>query len=373
MKLAMTYCFKTHLAAAAITIGLIACQTKQPVAEKTTKDAVCISDSLARIIQIDSAYTSNINDEVKLSGEVSFNDNKVVKVFPFSSGQILSVMVSLGDKVKQGQTLAIIKSADVAGSYSDLSVAKNDIAIAKKQMENAGALFNNGIASEREYIEAKENYNKAISAAEKITAQININGKGQTSANGTYILKAPISGYVVEKNAEQGGFIRADNAQHLFTVGDINDVWIWANVYETDVSKVREGYTAKVTTLAYPDHVFTGKVDKQNEILDPQTKVMKVRIALRNDSLQLKPEMFANVLIENKEQRKIITIPAKAIVSDNGRNYVIIYHSKCALELRQVEILKTVDNITYISKGLSAGENLISSNQILLYRALIEE
>ncbi|ULQ51052.1 efflux RND transporter periplasmic adaptor subunit [Flavihumibacter fluvii] len=368
---------KHHQPLAFALFGIIccfsACQQKPVTEEKAGKEKVCISDSLARIIQIDSAFTSNINDEVKLSGEVSFNDNKVVKVFPFSSGQILKVFVSLGDKVKQGQTLAVIKSAEVAGNYSDLSVANNDIAIAKKQMENASALFNNGIASEREYLEAKENYNKAISAADKIRTQININGKGQTSANGTYIIRAPISGYVVEKNAEQGSFIRNDNAQNLFTVGDINEVWIWANVYETDVAKVKEGYTAKVTTLAYPDRVFMGKVDKQNEILDPQTKVMKVRIAIKNDSLQLKPEMFANILVENKELRKIITIPSKAIVTDNGKNYVIVYHDRCSLELRQAEILKTVDGNTYISKGIAAGEKLICSNQILLYRALLEE
>lgn len=350
-----------------------ACKQAAPAADQKGPEKVCVSDSLAKIIRIDSAFTTNINDEVKLSGEVSFNDNKVVKVFPFSSGQILQVMVSLGDKVKQGQTLAIIKSADVAGNYSDLAVANNDIAIAKKQLDNTSSLFNNGIASEREVIETRETYHKALSAAEKIQAQININGKGQTNANGTYIIKAPISGYVVEKNAEQGGFIRSDNNQNLFTVGDINEVWIWANVYETDVAKVKEGFTAEVTTLAYPDRIFYGKVDKQNEILDPQTKVMKVRIALKNDSLLLKPEMFANILVQNKEQKSTIAIPTKAIVSDNGKNYVIIYHDRCSLELRQVDILKSVDGNTYISKGVAAGEKLICSNQILLYRALIED
>ncbi len=303
---------------------------------------VCITDSLSKIIRIDTSTISNIDDEVKLSGEISFNDNKVVKVFPFSSGKVLEVKVSLGDKVSKGQVLAVIQSADVAGNYSDLSSANNDISIAKRQAENEEALYKNGIASEKEYTEAKENYQKALTAGNKLQQQININGGGHTSANGTYVITAPMSGYVVEKKASQGAFIRSDNSDNLFTIGDISEVWVWANVYETDISKVKEGYKAKVVTLAYPDTTFTGVVDKVNQILDPETKVMKVRIRIPNADKQLKPEMFANIMVLNREGRKAVTVPATAIVSDYGKNYVIVYHDKCKLELKQVGILKTV-------------------------------
>lgn len=354
-------------------IGLLSCQFKKQNTDAKEAVKVCVSDSIAHIIQIDSVKPQAINDDVKLSGEVNFNDNKVVKVFPFSSGQVLEVKVSLGDKVVKGQTLAIIRSADVAGNYSDLSVASNDVTIAKKQLDNEEALFKNGIASEREYVEAKENYNKAVASESKIREQININGGGRTAANGTYVVTAPITGYVVEKNAEPGGFIRGDNTQNLFTVGDISNVWIWANVYETDVARVREGFEADVTTLAYPGKVFKGKVDKANQILDPDTKVMRVRIAIHNDSLQLKPEMFANVEVRSKETTTMNAIPAAAIITDNGKNFVVVYHDTCNLELREVQVHKAMPDIAYISKGLDAGERIISKNQILLYRALIED
>jgi membrane fusion protein, heavy metal efflux system len=334
---------------------------------------VCITDSLSKIIRIDTATISNIDDEVKLSGEISFNDNKVVKVFPFSSGKVIEVKVSLGDKVSKGQVLAVIQSADVAGNYSDLSSANNDISIAKRQAENEEALYKNGIASEKEYTEAKENYQKALSAGNKLQQQININGGGHTSANGTYIITAPMSGYVVEKKASQGAFIRSDNGDNLFTIGDISEVWVWANVYETDISKVKEGYKAKVVTLAYPETAFTGVVDKVNQILDPETKVMKVRIRIPNGDKQLKPEMFANIMVLNREGRRAVTVPATAIVSDYGKNYVIVYHDKCKLELKQVSILKTVEGKTYITSGLNGGEQMISQNQVLLFNALKED
>src|SRR5262249_3660567 len=154
-----------------LAVSIESCNSQSQPAT-TEKSPVCISDSLSKLIHIDSAYTGNINDELKLSGEISFDDNKVVRVFPFSSGQVIQVNVSLGDKVKKGQTLAVIKSADVAGNYADLSTAGTDVTIAKKQLDNAESLYKSGIASEKEYIEAKENYNKAVVAANKVKEQI---------------------------------------------------------------------------------------------------------------------------------------------------------------------------------------------------------
>src|SRR5205823_1498913 len=163
---------------------------------------------------IDTVKRCNINNELKLSGEVSFDENKLVKVYPFSSGQIIQVKVSLGDRVRTGQILAVIKSADIAGNYSDLRAADAEIAITKRQMENAEALFKNGISSQREYEEAKQNYEKALSAANKIREQLHINGAGRTDASGNYVIVAPRSGYVLEKKISTGAFIRSDNADN---------------------------------------------------------------------------------------------------------------------------------------------------------------
>ena len=351
---------------------LVSCKEKKE-AEVDPAQKICITDSMERIIHIDYATTSNIEDALKLSGEISFSDSKVVKVFPFSSGKVLEVKVSQGDKVSKGKVLAVIKSVEVAGNYSDLSISNNDLTIAKKQLDNEESLFKNGIASEREYIEAKENYSKAVTAVQKLKEQISINGGGHTNVGGTYVITAPMAGYVVEKKISEGAFIRNDNADNMFTIVDISEVWVWANVYETDISKVKEGYTATVTTLAYPDKVFTGVIDKVSQILDPETKVMKIRVKLKNDNLQLKPEMFANITVQNKEGLQAINIPAASIISENGNNYVVVYHGKCDLKVQQLELLKISGERAYIKSGLQVGEKVISANQILLFKALTEK
>ena len=351
--------------------GLSSCQG-DVVAPKNDIKEPLLSDSTLKILRIDTAGWRSIDNEVKLTGEVSFDENKVIKVYPFSSGQVQSVNVSLGDYVKAGQTLAVIKSADIAGNYSDLSVAGNDVAIAKRAMENTEHLFKNGIASEREFIEAKENYNKAVANQQKIQEQIQINGGGRTTANGTYVVTAPRSGYVVEKLINPGNFIRNDNNSNLFTIGDIDDVWIWANVFETDIARVKEGYVAKVTTVAYPDTVFTGKVDKVNQVLDPVTKVMKVKIVLPNKGGLLKPEMFANILICNSEGKKGLAVPSSAVISENGRNYVVLFNSRDDVKVQEVSVMKSTGGYTFLTSGVRAGQKLITQNQILVYRKLTD-
>jgi membrane fusion protein, heavy metal efflux system len=361
-----------YLLVLAATGSLAGCNSNA-VETTTAKTPFCISDSMSRMIQIESASVQNVDDELKLSGEVSFNENKVVKIFPVSSGQVTSVKVSIGDYVHKGEVLATIKSADIAANYSDLKNAGSDVILAKRAMENAEHLYQNGIGSQRDYLEAKENYGKALASEHKIESQISINGNGHTSASGSYVVTAPKNGYLVEKNINPGQFIRNDNGQNMFTVGDTHDVWIWANVYESDIARVKEGYTAFVSTLAYPDSVFTGKVDKMNQILDPQTKVMKIRIVLPNNDGALKPAMFANITIRNSGAKKAVAVPTNAIINDEGKSYVIIYHDKCNLEIRQIQVTKTSGNYSFIGSGVTAGEQMVSENQLLLYHQLEEK
>jgi cobalt-zinc-cadmium efflux system membrane fusion protein len=155
-------------------------------------------------------------------------------------------------------------------------------------------------------------------------------------------------------------------------IGDISELWLWANVYETDVAKVKPGYTARVTSLAYPDSVFTGIIDKSNQSLDPVSKVMKVLIRIPNKGLMLKPEMFANVIVQNKEGRRALQVPESAVVTDLGKSYVVQYFDSCHLEVREVQTIKTVNRMTYLQSGIDPGTLVVSGNQVLLYRALID-
>lgn len=329
-----------------------------------------LSDTMMHMIKVDSVKMCGVADELQLSGEVSYDENKLFKVYPRSSGQVIQSGLTLGDKVSAGQTLAVIKSADVAGNYADVSSADADIAITKRAMDNQESLYKSGIASERDYEESKEDYDKAVAAKRKITSQIEINGGRSTNASGTYILTAPSGGYLVEKNVNQGDFIRDDMGSSLFTISDLKDVWVWANVYEADINKVKEGTTVQVSTLADPDKTYTGKIDKLSEVLDPVNKALKVRVKLDNPDLALKPQMFAKVTVDNVSGEQAVCIPTSALIEQNGKVFVVVYNNRSDMKIAEVNVMKTAGNRTFINTGVSAGQQVITQNELLIFQQL---
>ncbi len=360
----------TLLIAIILFFGITSCHEKKVVQEAPKK--FTLSDSMAKLITLDTVQNCFITDAITLSGEISFNENSINKVFPRSGGQVIESRVTLGDKVTKGQVLAVIRSADIAGSYADLTSANADIAITKRQMENTENLFKNGIASERELNDAKQNYEKAKAVKGKIESTLSINGGNNTKAGGTYVLTAPINGYVVEKKVNAGNFIRPDMGDYLFTISDLKDVWVYANVFEADISKIKEGYEVQVITLAYPDKIFNGEIDKISEVLDPISKAMKVRIRLENPGAMLKPEMFAKVIVSNKESKKALCIPTKALIDQDGKTFVVVYNSRDNMKIATVSILKTIGDKTYINSGIAEGDKLIVSNQLLVFQQLLD-
>ena len=361
---------KQIVAITATALALQACQSKKTETANSDNSKYCLSDSMQHLVQISEATSENIKDELTLTGQITYNQDKVVKIFPYASGQVLDVKVGLGDYVHAGQILAVMKSAEIAGTNSDLASSKADVEISKKTMEQAEQLYKSGINSEKEYLEAKQNYEKAVSAYTKNQSVGSIYGSNGTGSD--YVIKAPINGYVVEKKISTGMTLRTDAGDNLFTISDLKDVWVMANVFESDIEKVKEGYEASITTLAYKDKVFKGKIEKVSEVLDPDNKVMKVRVRIPNDGLLLKPDMFAQVIVTNKEQLEAIVIPSAAVIFEFGKNFIVKYNGNCDLSVSKIDIIKDVEGKTYIRSGIQKGEKLLSAGQLLVYNQLTQ-
>jgi cobalt-zinc-cadmium efflux system membrane fusion protein len=171
-------------------------------------------------------------------------------------------------------------------------------------------------------------------------------------------------------NITNGTAIRTDNNAGLFTISDLKNVWIQANVYEGNIGKVHQGDSVKITTISYPDKVFTGKVDKLMDALDPATKTLKMRIVLPNPGYLLKPQMFATVTLENNENKAAISVSAKSLVFDNSQYYVVVLDAQNHVQIRAVQLISNNGTTAYIQSGLSPGERVVASNAILIYGSL---
>jgi membrane fusion protein, heavy metal efflux system len=266
-----------------------------------------------------------------------------------------------------GKVLAVIRSSEVAEFDREREDAQNDVLVAEKNLQIANDLFESKLNSERDVITSKKELEKAQSELKRINEVFSIYG---LTFDSKYYVKAPISGFVIEKSVNHDMQLRSDRSENIFTIAEIDDIWVMANVNETDIGKIKLGFDAEIKTLSYPDKVFEGKVDRIFNVLDPETKVMKVRISLENKDYALKPEMNANVIVRYGEDLSQLAIPSSAVIFDKSRYYVMVYKSPSDMQTRPVEIFKQLGDTTYVKSGLAEGEKVISKNQLLVYDAL---
>lgn len=347
-------------------IATISCQKKESKVEANL--GFCINDTLFKSTKIDTAKLSPVESELKLTGKITFNEDQVVRVFPFVGGVIEDLKVELGDFVKKGQVLAVIRSSEIVDYENQLISARSNLDIAKKNLQVSEDLFKGNLATEKDFITAQNEVRKAESEYGKIKKILSIYGEEEGSS--LYSVKAPISGFIVEKNVTENMQFRSDNTENLFTISNLDNLWAIANVYETDISKIQLGQEAIVTTIAYPNTEFKGRIDKIFNVLDPENRVEKIKIKLENHENLLKPEMFAYALIKCPEDKKYIKIPSQAIIFNNSKNYVLVYKDKCHIDIKEVVTYKSIKGFTFIVSGLDDGDKIISNNQLIIYNAL---
>ena len=355
-------------------VSLLNSCSKHASTEENDTKQFCISDQFYKNITFDTLHSEPISSELTLSGKISFNEDNVVKVYPLVSGHVSFIKVSLGDHVEKGQVLAVIRSSDMATYYNEYKSSQSELAIAKKNLEVTNSLRNSGISSDKEYLVAQSEYQKALSEYNKINEIFKING-GSFSASDSigsgYIIKAPISGFVVEKNITVGMDIRPDAGDNLFTISDLKEVWASANVFESDVSKIQVGSDAEVTTLSYPDKKFIGKIERISNILDPDTKVMSVKIQIDNKDYSLKPGMFAHINIRLPDDKKMLAIKTNTIIFDDGKSYLLRYRNKCNVSIQQVNIFKSCNDKSFIeSDSLRDGDITVAQNGLYIFTEL---
>ncbi len=328
------------------------------------KRMITLSASQMNSITVDTAKFIKEETELSLTGEVTFDEDKISKVYPLVGGHVLKVNASLGDYVKKGDILATIRSGDISELQSNYEIAKNNLTIAQKNMDIANELYKSNVNSETQFLAARNEFNKATTDVNRIKQSLSIYGASENGADAKYNVLSPMEGYVVEKNVNDNMEVRSDNTANLFTVSALNTIWVLADVYESDMSKVKVNDPVTITTIAYPDSVFKGTIKKIGNVLDPLSKVVKARVELDNKNGLLKPEMFAVVKVRLQESKMSIAVKSKCIVFSNGNYYVMVYKNNKQFEKRMVVVGHTVDNKTYLKGGLAQGEVVVATGSL---------
>ena len=348
-------------------VPLFFIQSCNPEEAKTPEAKFKLTETLSKGKELAEVTLQTVESELLLTGKISFNEDKVARVFPLAGGFVRDLNVELGDYIKKGEIMAIIRSPEIAGFAREGSAALSQVHVAEKNAQVAEELYKSGNISEVELINAKKDLDNANGELLRIQAVLDMYSAG---SGAVYPIKSPVSGIVVQKNIALNMELRTEDISPVFIVGDLDNVWVMANIYESDITKIKEGYEAEITTIPYPDKIFRGKIDKVFSLMDAESKVVKARVTLKNPNFELKPEMFANVKVSYKEPLKKLTVPSSALIFDKSRHFVMVYIADDNIETRAVEVYKDNGKIVYIESGLKEGEKVMTKFQLLVYDAL---
>ncbi len=325
-----------------------ACSGPQPTARQTGTPVA--AEFLQEITTL-KATLRPLRKEFALAGRVIADPDRTLSYSPLMSGVIAKSYFTLGDKVSRGQTMYDIRSAE-------LSALQAELAVARRNLQSAETMFESRMISERELIEAR-------SMHEKLQADFAL--YGQSKGDGIFSITAPIGGYVIAKNGNPGSTVSAEG-EAAFAIADLGTVWVEANVYAGNLQFVHEGQRVEISSVSYPKEVFKGKIDFLSQVFDPTDKALKARIVLPNPELKLKPEMSVVVRLLNESDTEMITVPTDAVIFDNDRYFTVVRDD--GFSIREVTPYDHVNGITYVSDGLTAGEEVVTKNQLLVYNEL---
>jgi cobalt-zinc-cadmium efflux system membrane fusion protein len=285
---------------------------------------------------------------------------------PPVTGRVTELKVQLGERVVKGQELAVIDSGDLAQAYADIEKARSVLKLTKNALDRQVGLEKAGGTAIKDREQAQSDYSQAVAEIERAQSRLRAMGVPADKEEQSRLLsmKAPASGSVIDLQAAPGAFLN-DLTAAIMTIANLDTIWVTANVPEKDTTRVTKGQNVNVVLAAYPGEVFVGKVLFISDVLDPDTRRTKVRIAFENPDVKLKPNMFANATFLAPKQM-VQVVPTLALVLKDESDQVFVEVAPWTFEARTVEVGFQQGDQAIIESGLKAGERIVVKGGVLL-------
>lgn len=312
---------------------------------------------------------------VRVTGTVDWNQDRTTQAITQVSGPITRIVADLGTRVKAGDPLLYVASADVANAISGYRKAKNRFDLAQHVLDRDKDLFNHKALSQADFESAQADFNDASTDMQTALQTLRVFGVTQqelTAAEQQNVpirpelaMRAPIAGTVVQKLVNPGQFIQAGTTAG-FVISDTSTVWVQAHVYDKDLQSVHLGDKADERNSAFSE-VFHGVVDNIGALLDPTTRTTSVRVVTGNAGGLLKKDLFLDVVIHDKSTKNVLAVPTTAVLYDEDNfPFVYVQVEPGKFAERQVQIGTEQNDQTEIVSGLKAGEPIVTEGSVFL-------
>jgi membrane fusion protein, heavy metal efflux system len=336
------------------------------------KNAIHLTEDMVRDLRISTAAVAERSGagEVMALGEVVADQARYAEVASPITAQIVRVLVDTNGSVAVGTPLAQLRSTDLGRARAERLSAEARRDLARQALDRKRTLASERIVAQREVQEAEAAFRTADAEVRAATASIQALGIADDDGQGAgdtslFYLKSPIAGRVLERRAVLGQ--QAEPSTRLFTIADLSQVWIVAQLFERDAVNVTVGSTAHVTVAALPGQEFDGRVALIGRQVDPGSRTMPVRIELSNAAGALRPGMSASARLEVAGQnRTILAVPAAALQRVGERWLAFVPTGQNEYEMRPVERGRDLGNDVEVISGLKAAETVVVEGAFLL-------
>ncbi|MFW6049802.1 MAG: efflux RND transporter periplasmic adaptor subunit [Myxococcota bacterium] len=328
-------------------------------------DPAAVERNDVRVATVEAAVLSG---GVKVPAEVQLPPDRVAHVTPILGGRLAEVRATDGDRVEEGDVLAVLESVELGESRSALERARADVEVARAHFERQKELQDEGIGARRDFLDSRAELARAEAQLAAVRRRLSVYGRG--GAGSRTNVRAPIGGVVLERKATVGETVGPGD--RLFVVGDPGRVWVIGRVYPQDVGRVREGAAATLRLRAVEGRTWQGELDYVAPALDEGSRTMRVRMVLENDDGALRPGSFGTLSIAaDARSEPVPAVDAEAVIELDGRPVVFVPGGEEGV-FRAVPVVTGArsEGRVEVREGLAAGDRYVAEGAFVLKSAL---
>ncbi|MCC6647709.1 MAG: efflux RND transporter periplasmic adaptor subunit [Polyangiaceae bacterium] len=305
-----------------------------------------------------------------VTARVATIDARTGPSFAPLDGRVTRVAVRLGDRVKEGDKLVLVQSGDLATLHRELRAAQLSIRTKRAFADRLRLLVDARVASTNDLMVAESELGEATLAATAASSRMRSLGVKPDGDTGYWILAAR-AGIVVQLDATLGKQVGPDRDRPVATVADLDEVLVVGDVSKRDAATLSAGMDAVITEPGAADQApLAGKVDVVSDVVDPERQTVPIRIRVKNDKLELRPNEFVEAVFAPRASDEVVTVPTEAVVSDGATSVVFVEQAPGVLRRRAVRLGRQTRERTEIVSGLTEGERVVVRGALLLLNAI---
>jgi len=304
--------------------------------------------------------------DLNVTGSVAPDISRQVPVVSLASGRVVEIHARLGDEVAKGQLLMRVQSSDISSAFADYRKATTDETLARNQLDRAKLLFSRGAVAAKDLEVAQDTADKARVDVENATERLKVLGADPARPTSVIDIVAPASGVITEQNVTAAAGVKTlDNSPNLFTIADMDNLWVICDVYENDLRYVRVGELADIHPNAYPGRVLQARITNIGAVMDPNIRTAKVRLEVHNPGL-LRLGMFVTAAFHGQDRQTTAAVPASAVLHLHDRDWVYTPARDNTFRRLGVTAGKMLPgNLQEVVAGLKPGDPVVANALVL--------